>query len=154
MYLILVHYSLVAFRFKTLNSLLEIEGRPGVSHPIGSHLTFSKDKHGMARAVLKMPYRRRQEDQPSVEYPSDVEEDRLALGNSNPNVSNGKISFTAAPNVRSGGLEIEDELKEIDDDMFAIPNKRSQKNSSKGNLIDAGFTTDFTTTVLGMIFNC
>ena len=107
----------------------------------------------MARAVLKMPYRRRQEDQPSVEYPSDVEEDRLALGNSNSNISNGKISFKAATNVRAGGLEIEDELTEIDDDMFAIPSKRSQKNSSKGNLIDAGFTTDFTTTVLGMIFD-
>ena len=75
-----------------LNSLLEIEGRPCVSHPLGSHLSFAKDKHGMAKAILKMPYRRRQEDQPSVDYPSDMEEDRLPFGNNNP-IVNGKLNY-------------------------------------------------------------
>ena len=131
-----------------LNSLLEIEGRPCVKHPLGSHLSFSKDKHGMARAVLKMPYRRRQEDQPSVEYPSDIEEDRLAFGNTNPPVNGGKLGFSNVVNLGGGGLEMEDELREIDNDMFAIPNSRSRK-PSKGRSIDGGLTTDFTTSVLG-----
>ena len=101
----------------------------------------------MARAVLKMPYRCRQEDQPSVDYPSDIEEDRLTFGNSN--TINGKISFQPPANV--GVIEIEDELGEIDNDMFAIPNPRSQKKS-KG-VVDGGFSTDFTTTVLGRLIN-
>ena len=101
-----------------LNSLLEIEGRPCVSHPLGSHLSVSKDKHGMAKAILKMPYRRRQEDQPCVEYPSDMEEDKLELGNNNPTLP-GKINYQNGINL-GGDLEIEDELKEIDNEMFAI----------------------------------
>ena len=133
-------------RFKVLNSLLEIEGRPCVSHPLGSHLSTSKDKHGMAKAILKMPYRRRQEDQPSVEYPSDMEEDKLELGNNNPTLPV-KLNYQNGINL-GGDLEIEDELKEIDNEMFAIPNNRSQKSSR--NVLNQGFTTDFTTSVLGM----
>ena len=125
--------------------MLEIEGRPCVSHPLGSHLSFAKDKHGMAKAILKMPYRRRQEDQPSVDYPSDMEEDRLPFGNNNP-IVNGKLSYQNGVNL-GGGLEIEDELREIDNDMFAIPNNKPQK-PNKG-AIGGGFTTDFTTSVLG-----
>ena len=140
----LTPYVYLFCRFKVLNSLLEIEGRPCVSHPLGSHLAFSKDKHGMARAVPKIPYRRRQEDQPSVDYPSDIEEDRLTFGNSNP-VLSAKMGFQTA--VNTGGMEMEDELGEIDNDMFAIPNPRSQKTSR--GVVDGGFSTDFTTTVLG-----
>ena len=137
-------------RFKVLNSLLEIEGRSCVSHPLGSHLSFSKDKHGMAKAILKMPYRRRQEDQPSVEYPSDMEEERLETSNNNPPLT-GKSNYQNGMNLNEKwqngvDLEIEDELKEIDNEMFAIPNKRSQKSH---NNINQGYTTDFTTTVLG-----
>lgn len=129
-----------------LNSLLEIEGRPCVSHPLGSHIGFTKDKHGMAKAILKLPYRRRQEDQPSVDYPSDVEEDRLAFGNGNPMGIGGKICFQSS--VSAGDIEIEDDLGELDNDMFAIPHPRSQKGSR--GVIGEGFSTDFTTTVLGM----
>ena len=100
----------------------------------------------MAKAILKMPYRRRQEDQPSVEYPSDIDEERAAFVNSNP-IVNGKIGYQNSVNLASG-LEIEDELREIDNDMFAIPNTRSTK-PNKG-VVDRGFTTDFTTSVLGM----
>ena len=130
-----------------LNSLLEIEGRPCVSHPLGSHLSFAKDKHGMAKAVLKMPYRRRQEDQPSVEYPSDMEEERLETNNHNP-PSNVKTNYPNGMNL-GVDLEIEDELKEIDNEMFAIPNKRSQKSNK--NVMNQGYSTDFTTSVLGML---
>ena len=100
----------------------------------------------MAKAILKMPYRRRQEDQPSVEYPSDMEEDKLELGNNNPTLP-GKLNYQNGINL-GGDLEIEDELKEIDNEMFAIPNNRSQKSSR--NVLNQGFTTDFTTSVLGM----
>ena len=137
------------FRFKVLNSLLEIEGRPCVSHPLGSHLSFAKDKHGMAKAVLKMPYRRRQEDQPSVEYPSDMEEDRLETSSNNP-PPNGKQNYPNGINL-GVDLEIEDELKEIDNDMFAIPSKRSQKSNK--NVMNQAYTTDFTTSVLGRYLN-
>ena len=127
--------------------MLEIEGRPCVSHPLGSHLSHAKDKHGMAKAMLKMPYRRRQEDQPSVDYPSDIEEDRLGFGNNNP-IVNGKLGYQNSVN-QGGGLEIEDELREIDNDMFAIPNNKPQK--PKKGAIGGGFTTDFTTSVLGKL---
>ena len=137
------------FRFKVLNSLLEIESRPCVSHPLGSHLSFAKDKHGMAKAVLKMPYRRRQEDQPSVEYPSDMEEDRLETPSNNPPLS-GKQNYPNGINL-GVDLEIEDELKEIDNDMFAIPSKRSQKSNK--NVMNQGYTSDFTTSVLGKYLN-
>ena len=100
----------------------------------------------MAKAILKMPYRRRQEDQPSVEYPSDMEEDKLELGNNNPTLP-GKLNYQNGISL-GGDLEIEDELKEIDNEMFAIPNNRSQKSSR--NVLNQGFTTDFTTSVLGM----
>ena len=100
----------------------------------------------MAKAILKMPYRRRQEDQPSVEYPSDMEEDKLELGHNNPTLP-GKLNYQNGINL-GGDLEIEDELKEIDNEMFAIPNNRSQKSSR--NVLNQGFTTDFTTSVLGM----
>ena len=137
-----------------MNSLLEIEGRSCVSHPLGSHLSFSKDKHGMAKAILKMPYRRRQEDQPSVEYPSDMEEERLETSNNNPPL-NGKPNYQNGMNLNEKwengvDLEIEDELKEIDNEMFAIPNKLSQKSH---NNMNQGYTTDFTTTVLGAYYD-
>ena len=127
--------------------MLEIEGRPSVSHPLGSHLSFAKDKHGMAKAILKMPYRRRQEDQPSVDYPSDIEEDRLTFGNTNP-IVNGKLGYQNSVNLGSG-LEMEDELREIDNDMFAIPHNKPPKPNKSS--IGGGFTTDFTTSVLGKL---
>ena len=104
----------------------------------------------MAKAILKLPYRRRQEDQPSVEYPSDMEEERLETSNNNPPL-NGKPNYQNGMNLNEKwqngvDLEIEDELKEIDNEMFAIPNKRSQKSH---NNMNQGYTTDFTTTVLG-----
>ena len=101
----------------------------------------------MAKAILKMPYRRRQEDQPSVDYPSDIEEDRLALANTNA-IVNGKLGYQNGVNLGSG-LEIEDELREIDNDMFAIPNNRPLK-PNKSSIV-GGFTTDFTTSVLGKL---
>ena len=103
----------------------------------------------MAKAVLKMPYRRRQEDQPSVEYPSDMEEDKLETSSNNPPL-NGKQSYQNGINL-GVDLEIEDELKEIDNDMFAIPSKRSQKSNK--NAMSQGYTTDFTTSVLGEYLN-
>ena len=103
----------------------------------------------MAKAVLKMPYRRRQEDQPSVEYPSDMEEDRLEKSSNNP-PPNGKQNYPNGINL-GVDLEIEDELKEIDNDMFAIPSKRSQKSNK--NAMSQGYTTDFTTSVLGEYLN-
>ena len=130
-------------RFKVLNSLLEIEGRPRVSHPLGNHMDITKDKHGMAKAVLKMPYRRRQEDQPVVDYPSDAEEEAIAVASANPILGGGKLGRHGA----ASGIEVEDDLGEIDNEMFAIPQHRT--NRRKG--ADDGFSTDFTTTVLGII---
>ena len=108
----------------------------------------------MAKAILKMPYRRRQEDQPSVEYPSDMEEERLETSN-NITPLNGKPNYQNGMNLNEKwqngvDLEIEDELKEIDNEMFAIPNKLSQKSH---NNMNQGYTTDFTTTVLGAYYD-
>ena len=49
-------------RFKVSNSLNEIDGRPCSNHPLGMHINFKlKDKNGMAKSVLNIPYSRRQE---------------------------------------------------------------------------------------------
>ena len=128
--------------------MLEIEGRPCISHPLGAHLDLTKDKHGMAKAILKMPYRRRQEDQPSVDYPTDIEEEiRLPFANTIP-MLNSKVGSAAAVNGAGGsrgGIEVEDDMGEIDNELFAIPQRHrvAQKTSS------STFSTDFTTTVLG-----
>ena len=48
------------------NSLYEVDGRPCVSHPLGMYVQFSlKDKNGLAKSVLRIPYNRRQELPPS-----------------------------------------------------------------------------------------
>eukprot|EP00095_Tigriopus_kingsejongensis_P000509 maker-scaffold367_size194084-snap-gene-0.48 protein:Tk00509 transcript:maker-scaffold367_size194084-snap-gene-0.48-mRNA-1 annotation:"hypothetical protein DAPPUDRAFT_301481" len=58
---------LEACRYKVLNSLLGMEGRPGVSHPLSSFIESGKDKSGMIKTTLKLPYWQRQESQPPLE---------------------------------------------------------------------------------------
>ena len=102
----------------------------------------------MAKAILKMPYRRRQEDQPSVDYPTDIEDEiRLPFSNAIPMLKS-KVESTVAVHGAGGsrgGMEVEDDMGEIDNELFAIPQRHrvAQKTSS------STFSTDFTTTVLG-----
>ena len=60
------------FRFKVLNSLLEMEGRPRIHHPLSSYLDMTKDKNGMIKTRLKIPYWSRQEPQPPVDLSDEV----------------------------------------------------------------------------------
>ena len=55
------------FRFKVLNSLLEMEGRPRIHHPLSVYLEMTKDKNGLIKTRLKIPYWSRQEPQPPVD---------------------------------------------------------------------------------------
>ena len=57
----------VSFRFKVLNSLLEMEGRPRIHHPLSVYLEMTKDKNGLIKTRLKIPYWSRQEPQPPVD---------------------------------------------------------------------------------------
>ena len=102
----------------------------------------------MAKAILKMPYRRRQEDQPSVDYPTDIEDEiRLPFSNAIPMLKSKVESAVAVHGAGGsrGGMEVEDDMGEIDNELFAIPQRHraAQKTSS------STFSTDFTTTVLG-----
>ena len=44
-----------------------MEGRPRVHHPLNTYLEQSKEKNGMLRTRLKIPYWNRQEPQPPVD---------------------------------------------------------------------------------------
>ena len=44
-----------------------MEGRPRVHHPLNSYLEQTKEKNGMLRTRLKIPYWNRQEPQPPVD---------------------------------------------------------------------------------------
>ena len=53
-------------RFRVLTSLLDMEGRPRISHPLSSYIEVAKDKSGAAKTVLRIPYWARQEAQPTI----------------------------------------------------------------------------------------
>jgi len=63
------------FRFKILNSLLELEGKKRVSHPLTSSIEYGRDKSGMATSILRVPFWKRQEAIPSVELPGNLYRD-------------------------------------------------------------------------------
>ena len=44
-----------------------MEGRPRIHHPLSSYLEMTKDKNGMIKTRLKIPYWNRQEPQPPVD---------------------------------------------------------------------------------------
>jgi len=46
---------LEASRYKALNVMMDVEGRPRVSHPMCSYIDYSKDKHGLPQSTLKIP---------------------------------------------------------------------------------------------------
>ena len=50
-----------------MNSLLEMEGRPRIHHPLSVYLEMTKDKNGLIKTRLKIPYWSRQEPQPPVD---------------------------------------------------------------------------------------
>ena len=55
-------------RYKVLNALLAMEGRPRVEHPLSSYIEVDKDaKTGAVKSVLKIPYYARQQSQPPVD---------------------------------------------------------------------------------------
>lgn len=86
------------FRFKVLNSLLEMEGRPRVLHPLSKHLEVTKDKSGMIRTRLKIPYWRRQEAQPPVDL---SDEDICIIGSTTVGLTNG---LTDSRGTADGGF--------------------------------------------------
>merc|ERR1711899_544775 len=114
---------LEATRFKVLNSLLEMEGRPRIHHPLSSYLDMTKDKNGMIKTRLKIPYWSRQEPQPPVDL---SDEDICIIGSTTVglgNPSNGGI-------VVGGGGGLNDSRGTADGGFAEIP------------------TPDFTTTVI------
>jgi len=77
---------LEASRFKVLNALLEMEGRPSVHHPLSSYIENSKEKNGMIKTKLKIPYWNRQEPQPPVDL---SDEDICIIGSTTVGLTNG-----------------------------------------------------------------
>ena len=104
-----------------------MEGRPRIHHPLSSYLEMSKDKNGMIKTRLKIPYWSRQEPQPPVDLSDEdiciIGSTTVGLGNS----GNGNVLHNGPGGV-GGGL-----------------------NDSRGTA-DGGFaeipTPDFTTTVI------
>merc|ERR1719347_2155215 len=46
---------LEASRYKALNIMMDVEGRPRVVHPVSSYIDYSKDKQGFTQASLRLP---------------------------------------------------------------------------------------------------
>jgi len=47
---------LEASRYKALNVMMDVEGRPRVHHPMSSYIDYGKDKQGMTQAMLRIPH--------------------------------------------------------------------------------------------------
>lgn len=47
---------LEASRYKALNVMMDVEGRPRVSHPMSSYIDYGKDKQGLTQSTLKIPH--------------------------------------------------------------------------------------------------
>jgi len=47
---------LEASRYKALNVMMDVEGRPRVSHPVSSYIDYGKDKQGLTQATLRIPH--------------------------------------------------------------------------------------------------
>ena len=74
------------YRFKVLNALLEMEGRPSVSHPLSTYIETTKEKNGMIKTKLKIPFWNRQEPQPPVDL---SDEDICIIGSTTVGLTNG-----------------------------------------------------------------
>jgi hypothetical protein len=48
-------------RFKVLNSLLVMDGRPKIDHPLQNYIEAGKDKSGSVRNILRIPHYAREE---------------------------------------------------------------------------------------------
>ena len=83
-----------------MNSLLEMEGRPRVHHPLSSYLDMTKDKSGMLRSRLKIPYWSRQEPQPPVDL---SDEDICIIGSTTVGLNNG-LTVGDSRGTADGGL--------------------------------------------------
>lgn len=81
-----------------MNSLLEMEGRPRVHHPLSSYLEMTKEKSGMIRTRLKIPYWSRQEPQPPVDL---SDEDICIIGSTTVGLTNG---LTDSRGTADGGF--------------------------------------------------
>jgi len=46
---------LEASRYKALNVMMDVEGKPRVVHPVSSYIDYSKDKQGLTQASLRVP---------------------------------------------------------------------------------------------------
>jgi len=87
---------LEATRFKVLNSLLEMEGRPRIHHPLSAYLEMAKDKNGLIKTRLKIPYWSRQEPQPPVDLSDEdiciIGSTTVGLGNPGGNGNGGGLN--------------------------------------------------------------
>ena len=63
-----------------------MEGRPSVHHPLSSYIENSKEKNGMIKTKLKIPYWNRQEPQPPVDL---SDEDICIIGSTTVGLTNG-----------------------------------------------------------------
>lgn len=55
---------LEATRFKVLNAMMDLEGRPRVNHPLSAYIDNQKDKQGMSQSYLRIPSWARHDAQP------------------------------------------------------------------------------------------
>ena len=123
-------------RFKVLNTLLEMEGRPRVHHPLSTYLELAKDKNGMLKTRLKIPYWNRQEAQPPVDL---SDEDICIIGSTTVGLSNGltAAAVVAATAAAAAGTTVD-----------------HARGTADGGFTDiTSATPDFTTTVIHQHMN-
>jgi hypothetical protein len=100
-----------------------MEGRPRITHPLGAYLDQTKDKSGMLKTRLKLPYWSRQEPQPPVDL---SDEDICIIGSTSVGLDPSTMVINNSHNV-----------------VVADP-----RGTADGGFADLPPTADFTTTVI------
>ena len=44
--------NIIITRYKALNIMMDVEGRPRVVHPVSSYIDYSKDKQGFTQVII------------------------------------------------------------------------------------------------------
>ena len=73
-----------------------MEGRPSIHHPLSTYIEATKEKNGMIKTKLKIPYWNRQEPQPPVDL---SDEDICIIGSTTVGLTNGLNDTRGTANV-------------------------------------------------------
>ena len=129
-------------RIKILNALLELDGKKRLHHPLGSCIEYGRDKSGMATTILRVPYWRRQEVPPTIEYPEESAFERNAHATTTssmaaPYGTNMLVTsdFTTTVLVSGHAVDVDSDFDEFSDGDAPISscNSSSRSTASSNN---------------------